>query len=159
MGGKTSRPSYTYSAPVIKRNEVVTFTKKENGINIYNYKYRLKCYNLSPKQMKQIEIGLNCDYRFNTVKKFDFNIRGDGKFSMICKTFKIRKNSDDENEVEIKTNTLEYDVKATQEYETKGWGILFWYKRKYTQSRSLTSSEIKDIENEMKQKIERSLLC
>lgn len=159
MGGKTSRPKTTYTPPDIKRNEVVSFTNKENGITIYNYKSRLARYNLSQKQMMQIEIGLDCDYRFNTVNKFDFYNRGDGKFSMTCYTFKIRKNSDGENEVEIKTNTLEYNVKATQEYETKGWGVLFWYKRKYTQSRSLTSSEIKDIENEMKQKIQRKLLC
>ena len=159
MGGKTSRPTITYSAPVIYRNKVETFENKEKGITVYNFKYRLEKYNLSPRQMKQIKIGLDCDFKFTTINKFNFKNRGNGKFTMSCHTFKIRKNSDGENEVEIKTNRLVYNVKATQEYESKGWGILFWYRRKYTESRSLTDSEIKEIKNEMKQKIKNRLLC
>ena len=159
MGGRTSRPTITYSAPVINRSDVVTYKNKERGINIYNVESRLKQYNLSERLMAKIKIGLDCDYRFTSVNKFNFSICGDGRFRMSCYTFKVRKNSDGENEVEIKTNKLEYNVKATQEYETKGWGILFWYKRKYTQSRSLTSSEFNEIKKEMKQKIEQSLLA
>lgn len=159
MGGKTSRPTTTYSAPVIYRNKVETFENKEKGITVYNFKYRLAKYNLSSRQMNQIEIGLECAKKITKLNKFVFNIQGDGKFIMSCYTFKIRKNGDGERDVEIKTNRLVYNVKATQEYESKGWGILFWYRRKYTQSRSLTDSEIKDIKKEMKQKLERNLLC
>lgn len=60
--------------------------------------------------MKQIEIGLYCDYKFTIFNKFYFNNRGNGKFTMYCYTFKIRANRDGESEIKIKTNRLEYNA-------------------------------------------------
>ena len=159
MGGRTSRRTTTYSAPTINRNEVSPYKNTENGISLSNYKYKLSRYNLSYRQMKQIEIGLKCDYKKTKFNKFDFNNHGNGRFTMYCYTFKIKKKSDGKREVEIETNRLEYNVTATQEYESRGWGILYWSKpRKYYKSRALTNSEINDIKNEMRQKMEKKLL-
>ena len=91
MGGRTSRRTTTYSAPAIKRNEVDTYKNTENGICLFNYKNKLSKYNLSSRQMKQIEIGLKCDYKSTKFNKFDFNILGNGRFTMYCYTFKIKK--------------------------------------------------------------------
>jgi hypothetical protein len=159
MGGRTSRRTNTYSAPAIKRNELAHYKNTENGTNLSNYKDKLSRYNLSDREMMQIKIGLKCDYKYTKFNKFDFNICGNGRFTMYCYTFKIKKKSDGKREVEIETNRLEYNVTATQEYESRGWGILYWSKpRKYYKSRELTNSEINDIKDEMRQKMEKKLL-
>ena len=159
MGGRTSRRTTTYSAPVIKRKELPPYKNTENGISLSNYENKLSRYNLSHRQMQQIKIGLKCDFKHTKFNKFDFNNHGNGRFTMYCYTFKIKKRSDGEREVEIETYRLEYNVTATQEYESRGWGILYWSKpRKYYKSRALTNSEINDIKNEMRQKMEKKLL-
>ena len=40
----------------------------------------------------------------------------------------------------------------------KGWGILFWYRKKTIENRALTFDEIENIKKEMKNKIEIKLL-
>ena len=110
MGGRSSRRTNTYSAPVIQRNNIVAHTYEEKGITSYNYKTKLSKYNLTQREMKQIEIALYCDYKFTIFNKFYFNNRGNGKFTMYCYTFKIRANRDGESEVKIKTNRLEYNA-------------------------------------------------
>jgi hypothetical protein len=110
--------------------------------------------------MNIIKTGFFCKSRINQrVNKFIFNNLGSGIFEMSCLTFKILTNCNNEKSVEIIKNKLRYYAKATTEKEEKGWGILFWYKTRTTQNRTLTFDEIENIKKEMKKKIETKLLC
>ena len=93
------------------------------------------------------------------VDKFFFNNLGSGVFEMSCYSFKIITKSNNEKEVEIVKNKLKCYANATKETEKKGWGILFWYRKKTTESRALTFGEIEKIKNEMKEKLRIKLLC
>lgn len=138
MGGVKSRPKITYSAPCIKKEPIKQEIIKETKITKYNYESKLRPYNLKINEMKKIKAGLFCKSRVNHgINKFVFNNLGSGIFEMTCYTFKIKTNSDNEKDVEIVKNKLRYIANANREYEKKGWGILFWYKKSYTESRSL----------------------
>ena len=157
MGGVKSRPKYN-NTPCIRRNEVETTVYREK-ITKGNYETKLRQYNLTSKEMYIIKSGFFCKSRINQrVNKFFFNNLGSGTFEMSCLTFKIVTNRDNEKEVEIIKNKLRYYANATTESEKKGWGILFWYRKKKIENRALTFDEIENIRKEMKKKKEIKLL-
>ena len=116
--------------------------------------------NLTRKEKDILRTGFFCKSRMNQrVDKFFFNNLGSGVFEMSCYSFKIITKSNNEKEVEIVKNKLKCYANATKETEKKGWGILFWYRKKTTESRALTFGEIEKIKNEMKEKLRIKLLC
>lgn len=160
MGGLESRPKCTYNA-LCKRTKPIEQEKiKESNITKYNYEQRLSKYNLTKKEMDKIKTGFYCRSRMNQrVDKFFFNNLGSGVFEMSCYSIKIITKRNNEKEVEIVKNKLKCYANATKEIEKKGWGILFWYRKKTTESRALTFAEIGEIKNEMKEKLRIKLLC
>lgn len=158
MGGIKSRPKYN-NTPCIRRNNVETTIYNEK-ITKYNYETRLRQYNLTFKEINIIKSGFFCKSRKNQrVNKFIFNDLGSGIFEMSCLTFNIVTNCYNEKEVKIIKNKLRYIANATTEEEKKGWGILFWYRKRTTKNRALTFDEIENIRQEMQKKIEIKLLC
>ena len=158
MGGVKSRPKIN-NTPCIKRKEIESIVYKEK-ITKDNYETRLSKYNLTLKEMSIIKSGFHCKSRKNQIiNKFFFNNLGSGTFEMSCLTFKIVTNSNNEKQVKIIKNKLRYYANATSETEKKGWGILFWYKKRKIENRALTFDEIENIKREMKQKIEIKYLC
>ena len=132
----------------------------ETNITKYNYEQKLSKYNLTRKEKDILRTGFFCKSRMNQrVDKFFFNNLGSGVFEMSCYSFKIITKSNNEKEVEIVKNKLKCYANATKETEKKGWGILFWYRKKTTESRALTFGEIEKIKNEMKEKLRIKLLC
>ncbi len=159
MGGVKSRTKYNYT-PCIYRSPIREEKVTIKNITLNNYETRLSNYKLTNKEMNIIKAGFYCKSRINQrVNKFFFNNLGSGIFEMSCYTFKIVTSRYNEKVVEIIKNKLRYEAKATYQKEKKGWGILFWYKKSYTESRSLTFNEIERIKTEMKEKLETKLLC
>ena len=159
MGGVKSRPS-TYNTPCVRTKPIEQEIIKETNITWDNYEQKLSRYKLTRKEMYILRTGFFCKARKNQrVDKFFFNNLGSGVFEMSCYSFKIITKSNNEKEVEIVKNKLKYYANATKETEKKGWGILFWYRKKTTESRSLTFGEIEKIKDEMKEKLRIKLLC